>query len=131
MKRCQLPLPETPANGHFAVTLFPVRRRKAEIAAEVADNLRLPVAREVREGRRFVVHMVEHRGALPMLLLALGIEVEIGGRVRQAVGEHVIPAVAVEVVDEGEKVVRRVGVLLPNTPSQPGSVSSVPSFSSR
>ena len=47
----------------------------------------------------------------PVLLLVLRIEIEKRGRARQTVGEHVIPAVAVEVVDEREEVVPRVGIL--------------------
>ena len=91
--------------------VLPVGFGVAEVALVVADNLRLPVAIKVRERRRLVVHLVEDLMPRPVLLLALRVEVEKRGRAGQAVGEHVIPAIAVEVVDEREEVVPRVGIL--------------------
>ena len=91
--------------------VLPVGFGVAEVALVVADNLRLPVAIKVRERRRLVVHLVEDLMPRPVLLLALRIEVKKCGRAGQAVGEHVIPAIAVEVVDEREEVVPRVGIL--------------------
>ena len=90
--------------------VLPVGLGVAEVALVIADQLRLPIAVHVRERRRFIVHLVEDLMPRPVLLLPLRVQVEEGRRARQAVGEHVIPAVAVEVVDEREEVVRRVGV---------------------
>ena len=46
------------------------------------------------------------------MFFALGIEIELGGGAGEAVGEDVVPAVAVQVVNEGEEIVGGVGVLL-------------------
>src|SRR4029453_18216006 len=86
--------------GPLGGDVVPVRRREAKGAAKVADDLRLSVSGDVREGGRFVVHRIEDMVPLPMLVLTLWVEVKIGRCARQAGGEDVIPAVAVEVVNE-------------------------------
>ncbi len=90
--------------------IAPVRRGVAKVALIIADDLGFAVAGKVDERRRLVVHVIEHGVTLPVLLLALRIEVKIGGRVRQAIGQHVIPSVAVEVVSEREEVVGGISV---------------------
>ena len=76
-----------------------------------AHDLGLTVARNVRKRGRFVVGYVQHIVACPVAFFALRILVPRRFLARKTENENIRPAITVEVVGEGKKIVR-VGVLL-------------------
>ena len=89
--------------------VLPVDGRVAEAILELADQFGSAVAVQVREGRRFVVDAVEHDVGGPAPLFAARVLVPRRLLAREADHQHVVPAVGIEVVHEGEEVVRVVG----------------------
>src|SRR5207247_289787 len=89
----------------------PIRFGVAVESFRAADNLRFAVARQVSEGRRFVVGYVQDIVANPMALLTLWIFVPRRFLARKTHDQDVRPAILVEIVSEREEIVG-VGVLL-------------------
>src|SRR5262245_22819866 len=100
--------------GPLLGRLVPVRLRIAEIAdhvralleARVKDQLRFPVAGEISKRGRFVVGVINREMLFPVTFLAAGVLVPIRRSAGEAEDQNVVPAIFVEVVSEGEKVVR-------------------------
>ena len=74
------------------------------MAAAAAHDLRLPVARHIREVRRLVVGHFHNVVARPVALLALGVGEPVARVAGESEHEHIGPAVFVEVGRVGEEV---------------------------
>ena len=85
-----------------------VDRCKPKKAVSRADQFRLLVANQVDQLRRLVRHPIKHLMLLPMRAepIPFGILVDIRGRAGKTDHEHVVPAVTIEVMHPGKKVVR-------------------------
>src|SRR5579871_6520295 len=88
----------------------PIRGGVAETTAGVANDVRLAIAIDIHKPRRLVVHGVEDLMPLPMAFAALGILEPRRIRAGKTVDHDVRPAVAVEIIDEREEIIR-VGVV--------------------
>ena len=90
--------------------VFPIGFGVAEVTAGTANDFGFAIAVDVSKGRGFVVHHVKNHVLLPVALAALRVFVPGSVLAGKSVGEDVEPAVVIEIVGEGEKVVR-VGIV--------------------
>src|SRR5262245_15508991 len=95
--------------GPWLGGITPIRSGVAGEAVGHANDLWLAVAGQVRKGGRLVVHDIENFVARPVCIIAGSFlsRVLVPRRVlsRKAEDQNVVPAVLVEVIAEGEKVV--------------------------
>ena len=78
----------------------------AKVATRVADDLRLPIACDVREGRGFAVGDVDRDVLGPRSIFTLWVLIPPALLAREAKDQNVRPAVCVEVVGIGKEVFR-------------------------
>ena len=90
-------------------------RGVAKVTARVANDVRFPVAIDVRKRRRFVVHLIVNDVPLPRTFLTLRILKPRRLLAGEAIDQNIRPAVRVEIAHKGEEIVR-VSVLRPKRP---------------
>ena len=90
----------------FAKRVFPVDRHVTKLPAPGTNQFRPSVADEIAQRRRLVAHPVKNLVPLPMPRLALRVFKHQRRRAGETNPQHIPPAIAVKIVNKGEKIVR-------------------------
>src|SRR5258708_845079 len=88
----------------FLACILRTEFRIAKVAARTDDDLRLPVSRDVREGRRLIVRDIHCDMLHPLPFLTLRILVPPTLLAWKTKDENVRPAIRIEVIGIGEEV---------------------------
>ncbi|MDP6680006.1 MAG: hypothetical protein QGG72_14055, partial [Verrucomicrobiota bacterium] len=88
--------------GPFVKRVFPVDCHVTKLPAPGTNQFRPSVADEIGQRRRLVAHPVKNLVPLPMPLFALRVFKYQRRRPGETNPQHISPAIAVKIVNEGE-----------------------------
>src|SRR6266567_6672328 len=95
------------APGPESIGMFlPVRLCIAKVAARATNDLRFAVAGHIRKAGRLVIKFIEDDMALPMSFAAFGVFIPSRLLAWEPIDQNIHPAIAIEVIDKTEEVVR-------------------------
>ena len=85
--------------------IAPIRGHVTEPVPGLTDELGFPIPSQIKKSRRLIVHDVEHTVSRPVAGLLAGIAKPGGIFAGETHDQDILPAVPIEVVDEGKEVV--------------------------
>src|SRR6185369_17531422 len=85
--------------------IFPIGFGISEVTLRATSNIRFPIAVDVRERRRFVIHHVKDDMLLPMTLATARIFIPGSFFAGETVNHNVRPTVAIKIVRERKEII--------------------------